>query len=267
MKVARVLGVADKELSEAMENRYLQLLAVAPLLVISGGVPALVLGLGRMQLLGNVPAAYFHLPGRWSERLQGLSPAVQVEVVLLTLLVSMLLIMVIAIPVSMSVYSVVGEKLSRCLEPLLATPLATEELLAGKALAAVVAGVAVMMAGYGIMLLTVLFMGVSAVGFAAVWGPAAWVQVGLVGPLLGMGAALIGLVISSRVSDVRLAEQLGLLLLFPVMGIVSAQLTGLAASGFEIGVATAAVLVPVDGLLLWIAVRVFDRDTILTRWK
>src|SRR4030065_2628797 len=42
------------------------------------------------------------------------------------------------IPVNIAAYSIVGEKTTRSLEPLLATPISTGELLAGKNLASVI---------------------------------------------------------------------------------------------------------------------------------
>ena len=46
------------------------------------------------------------------------------------------------IPLSIATFSIIGEKQARTLEPVLATPIRTVELLAGKAIAALVPGVA-----------------------------------------------------------------------------------------------------------------------------
>lgn len=45
------------------------------------------------------------------------------------------------IPLSIATFSIIGEKQARTLEPLLAAPVRTVELLAGKAIAALVPGV------------------------------------------------------------------------------------------------------------------------------
>ena len=50
------------------------------------------------------------------------------------------------IPLSIATFSIIGEKLARSLEPVLAAPIRTSELLAGKAVAALVPGV---LAGLG----------------------------------------------------------------------------------------------------------------------
>ena len=45
------------------------------------------------------------------------------------------------IPLSIATFSIIGEKQARTLEPVLAAPIRTVELLAGKAIAALVPGV------------------------------------------------------------------------------------------------------------------------------
>ena len=57
------------------------------------------------------------------------------------------------VPVTIAAYSIVGEKITRSLEPLLATPVTTTELLLGKGLAAALPGVGTAWACYGIFLI------------------------------------------------------------------------------------------------------------------
>src|SRR5271157_1096281 len=64
------------------------------------------------------------------------------------------------IPLGIASYSIVGEKIEKSLEPLLATPLTDGEILLGKAIAAVLPTLAAMYAGA-----TVFMVGVDAVTF------------------------------------------------------------------------------------------------------
>jgi len=57
------------------------------------------------------------------------------------------------IPVNIAAYSVVGEKTTRSLEPLLATPITTAELLIGKNMAAAIPAVLATWAGFLLYLL------------------------------------------------------------------------------------------------------------------
>ena len=86
-------------------------------------------------------------------------------------------------------------------------------------------------------------------------------------PLLTIMAVLVGVIISSRVNDVRLAEQLGGMLVLPLVGLtipvimgkllISVQMIGLIALGVAV----------LDAALLYVGVKLFQRETILIRWS
>jgi len=68
----------------------------------------------------------------------GLSGGDCFQVYLISEFMLMFMIVPLVIPVTISAYSIVGEKTTRSLEPLLATPITTLELLIGKCVAAAV---------------------------------------------------------------------------------------------------------------------------------
>ena len=57
------------------------------------------------------------------------------------------------VPVTIAAYSIVGEKVTRSLEPLLATPISTTKLLLGKGLAAALPGIVTAWISYGLFLI------------------------------------------------------------------------------------------------------------------
>ena len=67
---------------------------------------------------------------------EGMSGGECVQVYLINQFLLMFMMMPVIIPVTIASYSIVGEKATHSLEPLLATPISTMELLAGKSLAA-----------------------------------------------------------------------------------------------------------------------------------
>jgi ABC-2 type transport system permease protein len=73
--------------------------------------------------------------------------------------------------------------------------------------------------------------------------------------------------VSSRVNDARTAQQLGGFLALPISALFVAQLAGQFLLGVGALLATALVLVAVNAALLWVGVRVFQRETILMRWR
>jgi len=73
--------------------------------------------------------------------------------------------------------------------------------------------------------------------------------------------------VSSRVNDPRAAEQLGMIVILPILALILGQVAGVITMSSALALGMAAVLVIVDLALLAAAVRLFDRETILTRWK
>ena len=98
-------------------------------------------------------------------------------------------------------------------------------------------------------------------------GPRSLALVFVLGPLAGLTALLLAVTASSRVSDARSAQQVGVLVILPVIGLFIVQLRGDLALTAGAVLAIAAVLAVVDVVLLAIAVAVFQRESILTRWK
>jgi ABC-2 type transport system permease protein len=162
--------------------------------------------------------------------------------------------------------SVVGEKQARSLEALLATPLTTTELLAAKIGIAFAVSIALLVLGYGLM--TALAAVLTSPGVAATLltsRPVALVT-GL-GPALSAITLVLGVTASARASDARGAQQFGVVVVLPVVGLFVAQIGGwmlLRTSDILILSASAWALALV---LLWLAVRIFDREHILTKWS
>jgi len=167
---------------------------------------------------------------------------------------------------ALAAHSVVGEKQARTLEPLLATPITTLELLVAKVLGSLLPTLAVSTAGL------VAYIGL--IGLLAERGvPAAMVDaralalVMLVGPAAALVSLQLALLVSSRANDARTAQQFGVLIILPMTGLLVAQFTGMvwltAGTLSIIGVG----LLALWAALALVSVLVFDRDTILTRWR
>jgi ABC-2 type transport system permease protein len=179
-----------------------------------------------------------------------------------------LLVLMVSVVGSMSLaaHAVISEKIARTLEPLLATPLSTIELLTAKTLTPF--GFAL-----GLMWLT-LALYITGIAVAAEPGVAATflgsrilLLFFIVGPLVTLVSLLLAVIISSRVNDARSAQQLGALVILPITGVFIAQLAGQFVLGRTVLILAAIGLAVMDALLLWIGVRVFDRERILMRWK
>ena len=75
------------------------------------------------------------------------------------------------------------------------------------------------------------------------------------------------MLVSARVNDPRTAQQFGALLILPLTGLFMAQMTGIFVLTTGMTLLLLAGLAVVWGLLLMLGVRLFDRETILTRWR
>jgi ABC-2 type transport system permease protein len=162
--------------------------------------------------------------------------------------------------------SIVEEKVTRTLEPLLATPVCTWELLVGKIVAGAVPALIVAWASAAIF---------TAVGCALGWGPllrtlftpSFFLSLFLLMPAVSLMSFVIGVIGSSRASDAKAAQNLAVVIIFPIFALVAVQVTGLVEFTATRTLLLSLGLLAGDGLLLRVAVRLFARESILTRWK
>jgi len=179
----------------------------------------------------------------------------------------MFMLLPLAIPAAIASYSIVGEKSTRSLEPLLATPITTIELLLGKSLAAVIPAVIVTDIAFGIYALGAFILIPNRALFLALMDARWIIAIFVVGPLMAIMAVNFSIMVSSRVNDPRVAEQLSMVVIIPVLGFFFGQIAGLFVINQQIILWSAFVLLLLDAVLVYLAVRLFQRETILTRWK
>src|SRR6266550_6645229 len=177
------------------------------------------------------------------------------------------LLLPIFIPSVLASYAIVGEKRERTLEPVLATPIKTWELLLGKALAALIPALAITLASATVFVAGILVFAVSDHVRELVVTPG-WILAVLVDtPLLGLiGVALI-VVLSSRVNDPRTAQQISAVLIVPLLGLIFGQLAGVVVLGPALALGFGVILGIIAVIALWAATRLFQREVILTRWR
>jgi ABC-2 type transport system permease protein len=178
----------------------------------------------------------------------------------------MFMILPVMIPVTIAAYSIVGEKTLRSLEPLLATPITTSELLIGKISAAAIPAVLATWIGYGFYALGISLLATPNI-FARLVDPLWLVAVFIAGPLLAILAVCVAIMVSSRVSDPRVAEQLSGVVLLPLILLIVGQSIGFIILDRDIVLLVAGVVLVADIVLVILAIRIFERETILTKWK
>jgi ABC-2 type transport system permease protein len=178
------------------------------------------------------------------------------------------LIMAGLIPSTIASYSIVGEKVEKSMEPLLATPTTDGEILLGKGLAAFVPAIVAVLGSSALFmgLCDIFSVGTLGYYFFPNWSSA--VVLFLMVPLGVVVSVEWNILVSSRVSDVRIAQQIGGLMLLPYGGVYVGGELGLIPLGNTNDLLTiAAVLGFVCLLMLYAVQATFQREAILTRWK
>ncbi len=175
------------------------------------------------------------------------------------------LILPAVIPLAIAVYSIVGEKEQGSLEPLLATPVTDLELFLGKALASVIPALVMTWVGFG------LFLGVARILVgeipAHVLTPPWIAAVFGLSPLLALFSVGVTMLVSSRATDVRAAYQFSsFAVLPPIIPLITWTTRKTLVSLGLVGIEGAGLLF-LSIIVLYFAIKVFQREQILTRWK
>ena len=252
----KVLVILRKEFLEIVQQRILLLSILLPSLLF------VVIPFIFLQRVGNgTKASSLNVPS-----LQGLTLHEYTQGVVGTTFSNIFLLLSMIVPSTIAAYSIIGEKTSHTLEPLLATPVRRWQLLAGKMLAALVPAVLVTWVSGGLFIAELAIVTDAHVVSHVVTG--GWLILFIAGtPLLGLIAVAVMTAISSRVNDTRTAQQLSIWAVVPIAGIILGELSGQFELTVLVAVITTVILIPLAILLTWGAAQLFQRETILTRWK
>ena len=267
--MTRILALLGKELTDLGRNRsvfYPALITGATAMIIPFFVAVIVPYLAGEQLSDS---SDFRVAQEMYERQPGsrtLDPEAAIQAWIFQQFLLLLVLTPIAGAMSVAAYTVIGEKQARTLEPLLATPLTTFELLAAKVLGSLIPALALGIGGFLIYVLLVAIFARDGVFTALLSGRSLGI-VFIIGPLASLAALQLAVCVSSRVNDPRSAQQIGALIILPITALLVAQLIGrVVLSGAVLG-GIALLLVAANVALMRIGIALFDREAILTRWK
>jgi ABC-2 type transport system permease protein len=266
----RVFALARKDASELMRNPgaiippiLMVFASLLPLFLVIFIVPRVV---GEtLEQSGEFAEEAANAVGRIPE-LAGLSGNALIQTFLFHQFSLLLLLVPIVAATALATHAVIGEKQSKALEPLLATPISTIELLAAKTLTPFIFALGLTWAAVALEVI-----GAVAIGESGMWhsivGPRLFLLFGVLGPLVVLASLQVSVITSSRASDPRSAQQLTALLILPITVVFVAQLMGLLVVGPAMILMGALGCLILNVILAWVGVRVFQRETILTRWR
>jgi len=238
VSVQRVRTVVRKEVREFRRNRFV---------------------IGTMAVL---PFVFLISPMLTIFRIPDSATGTQVRAVVGVISLLMLIIPIVLPPV-IAAYSVVGERDQGTLEPVLTTPVRASELLLGKAVAAFIPSVGLAYAIYFVVLVTVR-LGAAHVVSIVVWHPPQVLAQLLFTPLLALWSIWVGIGISTRASDVRVAQQLATLGGLPLLGFTSLISFQIIKPSVPLAIGLALALLVIDVAAWRIVSRLFDPERLVT---
>jgi len=209
-----------------------------------------------------LPVVFLIVPIAELFRVPSSAPASVVRVAVGATLLEMLIIPVV-VPATIAAYSVIGERDQGTLEPVLTTPIRREEFLLGKALAAISPSVGIAYTIFAIFVVS-LRLGASSAVVAAVWQAPQFLAQGLFAPLLAGWSIWVGMAISARSTDVRVAQQLGTLASLPALGLTSLMSFRVIEPSVGLAVALAVALIVVNIVAWRVVSAMFDRERLVT---
>lgn len=245
MNTATIATIAGKDLRQVVGRRTVRAsLTVFPL-VVGVGLPLIVRFGGHRA--GGIPAA-------------AIPPLLDAFTVLFVIGAATL-------PTFIASYSLVGEKTERSLEPLLATPASDGEILVGKSAAAVLPPLAVLWVGAAVFMVLSDAFTHRELGYHYFPTGESLLTILLLVPLAALLSVQFSVLVSARVTDVRAAQQLSILIVFPFAALyLLAELRVFRMDTRAVGIACAAVAV-LNLALFALTRAAFGREQILTRWK
>jgi len=265
MTLEKIRVVMDKEFDEIMKNRMILMtllfmpLVFAVIMPISLVAPAVYspdhFGSGNGTFMGGASGS-------------GVTSQDSLIVFFMNAVMPFFMLMPGVLPTVIASYSIIGEKKNRTLEPLLAAPVTVYDILIGKALSAIIPALLTTWVS------ALLFFAISeAIVYSGLHrliapDPSVW-GIGLLvlAPLLAFLGIMVALIISSRVNDPRVAQQISVVFIIPIMALFIGQVSGFLLLSVQVILILAVVLLVIDALVLRFARSMFDREEILTRWK
>jgi len=171
------------------------------------------------------------------------------------------------LPGGIASYSIVGEKIEKSLEPLLATPMADSEILLGKTISSFVPPIASIYVSSVIYMILIDAITHTALGYLYYPNWMFAIILLLLAPLASLLTIQLTVILSARASDVRTVQQFTGVLFFPFLIIYVGTEIGVIALNTANLLIISGIFLVTDLFLFYLSTATFKREEILTRWK
>lgn len=268
-----IITIAKKDIKEASQNKsvWLPVLIVPAIFVVI--MPAAMIfgfsGAGNtaQNPLNDPDFAMFleRMPAFMTELISGLD-ATQSAVVLILgyLFAPFFLIMPLMFSTVIAAESFAGERERKTIEALLYTPATDTELFAGKVMAGFIPAVVITLlsfVGYTIVLNAAAYPVMERLWFPL---PSWYPLVLWISPAISLLGIAVTVLISAKAQTFMGAYQTSGSLVLVVLALLAGQATGVIYLSVAVGLLIGVVILAIDAVLMFYAVRSFNRDRLLT---
>jgi len=245
MRISKALTIAAKDFKIYLKKRSILSSFIIFPLIASVGLPIIV-----QNIIGKSSAI---TP-------EGITP-------LLNSFLFFFIIGGVSLPTAIASYSFVGEKTEKSIEPLLATPVSDSEILLGKTISSFLPALTVLYAGAAIFMILINSFTYSFLGYLYYPNAGMWIVLLILVPLSIVLSVETNIMVSSKVSDVRAAQQFGGLIVLPFAALyVMGEIHALSFTTTNLFIISA-VLLAIDFVFFILSIKTFQREEILTKWK
>jgi ABC-2 type transport system permease protein len=268
--------VFQKDWSEIKSSKQILIpIIVLPLVIvvllptIAVQVPALFGGAASVagsQSTGGSDTTISLFPSEFSKLLNGMSARQSFVYMMATVVFAPFTLLVpLLVSSIISSDSFAGEKERKTIEALLATPLSDTELLVGKILVALIPALTATWGAAAIYIVLTDLLDYPLFGYF-ILPNLLWIAMLLgLAPAFAIAAIGLSVIISSRVSGAREAQQLSGILVIPIVILMIGEISGIVLIGIEAILAILAGVVFLDYVILRVGLKLFNRERILSK--
>ncbi|MDH6117934.1 ABC transporter permease subunit [Kitasatospora sp. GAS204B] len=177
-----------------------------------------------------------------------------------------LMLIPLLLPATVAANSVVGEREQGTLEPVLTTPIRREELLIGKAVANLIPAVVLSYLVLGVFLAVVGIGANPVIATAISHSPQLLAEVFYI-PLLAGWAVWVGIAVSTKANDTRVAQQLSTLASLPPVAVIALMSFNVIKPTLATALAFGGLLLVIDFAAYLVVAKLFDRERLITGTK
>jgi ABC-2 type transport system permease protein len=162
--------------------------------------------------------------------------------------------------------SFAGEKERKTIEALLATPISDSELLLGKILVSFIPAMIITVASFTLYSIIVDITTFAMFNGTLLLPNVVWlIMIFGVAPTLALCSIGLTVIISSKVKGFKEAQQISVILLLPILGLVFAQISGMLILGPLVLAALIGLFALIDIGVFYFGVKMFRREEILSK--